>query len=136
MIVIVDSDALIGTLNPKDLHFRNAGQILKKLVGYKTRLVYPATVITETVTFFQGRLNQPKLAAQIVDFVKNGELSIEAVDEEILKRACSMMDFKKSKHHTLFDCVVMAVADENKAEAIFSFDKFYEKNGYKLASDL
>ncbi len=46
------------------------------------------------------------------------------------------MDFKKSKHNTLFDAVVAATAKKYQADAIFSFDKFYKKQGFKLASEL
>ena len=41
-----------------------------------------------------------------------------------------------SKKNTLFDCTVAAVAEEYKADAIFSFDKFYKSKGFKLASEL
>ncbi|MEK9179518.1 MAG: hypothetical protein AAB893_03555, partial [Patescibacteria group bacterium] len=41
-----------------------------------------------------------------------------------------------SKHNTLFDCIIAAVAKEYRADAIFSFDKFYRKLGFKLAEDI
>lgn len=136
IVVVVDSDALIGSLNPGDLHFDTATKILQKLAKNGAKLIYPVTVIVESVTFLQGRLNEPVLANKVLELVNKDELTIAAVDNDILKSASAMMDFGRSKHNTLFDCVVMAVADENKANAIFSFDKLYEKRGYKLALDL
>jgi len=41
-----------------------------------------------------------------------------------------------SKKNTLFDCIVAVTAEENKADAIFSFDKFYKRKGFKLASEI
>lgn len=136
MTIVVDSDALIGSLNPQDFHYNVSQKILHKLTKKDAKLVYPATVIVETITFLQGRLNQPKLADRIINLVKHNLISIETVDAEVIKRAGEMMDFKRSKHHTLFDCIVAVIAVEIKADAIFSFDRFYEKKGFKLASDL
>ena len=136
MIIVVDSDALIGSLNPQDFHYNISQKILQKLAKKNAKLVYPATVIVETVTFLQGRLNQPEMAHQVINLVDTNVVFIEIVEAETLKKAGEMMDFKRSKHHTLFDCIVMTVAVENKADAIFSFDKIYEKKGFKLASEL
>ena len=98
-------------------------------------LIYPATVIVETVTFLQGRLNRSDLAKRVIQLVYDKQLNIEPVDGEIIQKASLFMDFKK-KHDTLFDAIVAVVAQKYKADAIFSFDKFYEKKGFKLASDL
>lgn len=43
---------------------------------------------------------------------------------------------ERSKHATLFDGIVAAVAEKYQADAIFSFDKFYKRKGFKLASEL
>lgn len=136
MIIIVDSDGFIGSLDPQDQHFTASTQILSKLVKKSAKLIYPATVIVETVTFFQGRLNNPRLAQQVVELVTNKELTIEAVDGEILQKASSFMDFRRSKHDTFFDAVVVAIAEKYRADAIFSFDKFYKSKGFKLASEI
>lgn len=136
MTIIVDSDGLIGSLNPSDVHYLMSQTILLKLSKKGARLIYPATVIPETVTFLQGKLNSSELANQVVRLVSDNELIIESIDSEILQKAGSLMDFKKSKHHTLFDTVVAAVAQKYKADAIFSFDKFYKSKGFKLATEL
>ena len=136
MIIVVDSDALIGSLYPQDQHFKTSQQIRVKLAKINAKLIYPATVIVETVTFLQGRLNEPGLADEVIQLVTSQELAIEAIDGEILREASSFMDFSGSKHDTFFDAVVAAIAQRYKADAIFSFDKFYEKKGFRLASEL
>lgn len=136
MIIVVDSDALIGSLYPQDQHFKTSQQIRVKLAKINAKLIYPATVIVETVTFLQGRLNKPGLADEVIQLVTSQELAIEAVDGKILQEASSFMDFSGSKHNTFFDAVVVAIAQRYKADAIFSFDKFYKKKGFKLASEL
>lgn len=136
MIIVVDSDALIGSLYLQDQHYKNSQEIRFKLAKNNARLIYPATVIVETTTFLQGRLDKPELAKQVIQLISDSSLVIEPIDKDILQKASKYMDFKSSKHNTLFDAIVAAVAQKYKADAIFSFDKFYEKKGFKLASEL
>lgn len=136
MNIIVDSDGLIGSLNPRDKLHIVSQQIAHRLVEKDAKLIYPATVLVETVTFFQGRLNLPYLAEQVIQLINSNQLFIESVDSKILQEAASFMDFKKSKHNTLFDATVAVIALKYKADAIFSFDDFYKKKGFKLASEL
>lgn len=136
MTIVVDSDGLIGSLHQPDAHYKDSHQILGKLIQEKARVVYPATVIAESVTFLQGRLNKPELAGRIIDLVGNNQFEIEPIGYQLLQQAGLLMDFKKSKHHTLFDAIVAAVAQKYQADAIFSFDRFYKSKGFKLASEL
>lgn len=136
MIIIVDSDGLIGSLNPTDVHYSTSNKILSKLADVNARLLYPATTIAESVTFLQGRLNMPNLAGGIIKMIREDKIHIAPVDSDLLKNACSIMNLKSSKHNTLFDCIVVAIAEKYEADAIFSFDKFYKSKGFKLASEL
>lgn len=136
MIVVVDSDGLIGSLHQEDVHYRNAHQILGKLIQREVKLIYPATVIVESVTFLQGRLNKPELAGEIIDLVNKDQFEIEAVDNRLLQQASLLLNLNKGKHYTLFDAIVAAVAKKYNSDTIFSFDKFYKSQGFKLASEL
>ena len=136
MIIVVDSDALIGSLYFQDQHFKTSKQIRVKLAKLNARLIYPVTVLVETVTFLQGRLNKRGLAAKVIDLITSQEINIEQVDGETLIKANTFMDLSGSKHNTFFDAVVAAIAQKYQADAIFSFDKFYKSKGFKLASEL
>lgn len=136
MIIVVDSDGIIGSLNPDDIHYPISQKILTRLVGHNIRFLYPATTIAESTTFLQGRLNKPELATKVLDLVKENKLDIEPVDNKLLQEASLFTNFKGSEHHTLFDGIVAATAQKYKADAIFSFDKFYKNKGFKLASEL
>ena len=82
-------------------------------------------------------------------FVKEGIVSdadanilivggVEIADVNYLTLLTAMNYFKPagSKKNTLFDCIIMAVADRYETDIIFSFDKIYKKQGYRLVSDL
>lgn len=136
MTVIVDSDGLIGMFDEHDVHFRVARETLRILTKGTNRLIYPVTVITETVTLLRIRLKKPELADQITQLLLEGQLLIEPVDEAVLKRAVLLLGEQTGKHNTLFDAIVAVIAQKHKADAIFSFDRFYKKQGFKLAADL
>lgn len=132
----MDADGLVGGLNKEDIHHPSSIKILEKLVKERADIIYPATVIAEAATLLQIRLNKPLLADQILEFLTKGELKVESVDGELLRSAVLFLDYPRRKHATLFDAVVAAVANKYHADAIFSFDNFYQRRGFKLARDL
>ena len=136
MIVIVDSDGLIGISNPEDAHYLVSVRILQKLKMLNARLVYPATTIAESTAVLQIRLNKLDTANQIIEFTKSGVFQIESVDKTTLVNAAFFLNNDRSKHATIFDGIVAAIAQKYQADAIFSFDNFYKKKGFKLASEL
>lgn len=136
MIIVVDSDGLIGSLNLDDFHYKNCLKIIEGLRKKQARFIYPATTIVESTTFLQGRLNKPELAGVLLSLVKKRSLEIEPVDDKLLREAILLMNVKGGKHNTLFDAIVAATAQLHHADAIFSFDKFYKSKGFTLASDL
>lgn len=63
-------------------------------------------------------------------------IQVVEVNQQMLTTALKYFSPSASKKNTLFDCIVAAVVEEHQADAIFSFDKFYKKEGFKLASEL
>ena len=136
MIIIVDSDGLIGLSQEEDAHYSGSVKLLKKLNKENAKLISPATTIAEAVSILQIRLNKQDTADQIMDAVESNLFYIEPIDQMILAQAISFLGSGRSKHHTLFDGVVAAVARKYQVDAIFSFDKFYKTKGFTLASEL
>lgn len=136
MIIIVDSDGLIGIFNKEDQHHKKSEEVLKKMMLQKALLIYPATTIAETTAILQIRLNNFPAANKVLEFVKSNECTIEPVNQEVLINAISYLKPERNKHITLFDAIVASIAKRYNADAIFSFDSFYKKKGFKLASDL
>ncbi|HEX2349602.1 MAG TPA: hypothetical protein VHI51_14315, partial [Ktedonobacterales bacterium] len=54
----------------------------------------------------------------------------------VLAEAMTLFNPYGSKQNTLFDAVVAVVARRVDADAIFSFDGWYEKQGFRLVSQL
>lgn len=135
-IVVVDADALIALFNEDDALAAQAEALLQRLIADEVMLLYPATTLVEAVTTLQRKLSRPLLAEQVVDLLHTDQLPIEPVDADILTHAIRLFDPKGSKQNTLFDAVVAATAQRHQAAAIFSFDGWYEKAGFRLVSSL
>lgn len=135
MIIVVDSDGLIGMLHEQDAHHQTATNILQYLRDKDVTFLYPATVITEAAAVLQVRLKKPDLAIQITELLTKGDLLIEPVDKALLKSASSFLQPGMRKHNTLFDAVVAATTKKLAADAIFSFDQWYTKLGFTLVED-
>lgn len=136
MTIIVDSDGLIGISNKEDAHYAKANILLERLQKSNAEFIYPSTTIAETTAILQIRLNKQNTANQILEFVRSGVFTIQPIDQMILTAAISYLKKDRSKHATLFDGVVAAVAKKHNADAIFSFDRFYRAQGFILASEL
>ncbi|SRR5258708_25106953 len=136
MTIVADSDSLIGMLYPNDAHHHRALTALNWLIRNEAKIVHPATVIPEATTTLAGRLAQPEIARQITQLLVSDKLFIEPVDDGVLKEAATLLKSGSSKHHTLFDAIVAAIARRLNADAVFSFDGWYPELGLKLVSDL
>jgi predicted nucleic acid-binding protein len=134
--IIVDADALIALFNEGDVHAARSIGLLDHLIADGALILHPATTIVEAVTTLQRRLNNPQAAAEIVRLVKEAKLAVEPVNDAVLAEALALFNPHGSKQNTLFDAVVAAIARRLKADAIFSFDRWYEKQGFRLVAQL
>lgn len=134
--VIVDADAIVAQAHPLDSSFHKASTTSRRLSELGVQVLYPSTAILEGTTALQTKLSSSAIAYDIAQVFTTLRDQIVPVDQTILQKAVHYFSPSTSKKNTLFDCVIAAVADEYKADAIFSFDKFYKKKGFKLASEL
>jgi predicted nucleic acid-binding protein len=135
-VVVVDADAFIAYFDRDDAHAQQTVQILQRLAEAEVTLLYPSTVIAEATTTIQRRLRKPTIVTAIIERIRANELLIEAVDQSIIDAAATFFQPTGSKQNTLFDAIVAAVAQKHAACAIFSFDVWYQKRGFTLASEL
>ena len=128
IMVLVDADYFIGLYYIDDPHHQRCLSIAESLTE---DLVTTYDVIDEVVTkltYFKRKdkallfLNDIKRTNFVVIF-PNPKLFTEA--EKIFKN-------QKSSHVSFTDCMNMAIAKEKKVKFLLSFDKIYEKNGFKL----
>lgn len=135
-LVVGDADAIIAQANPQDANHDKAVRITQQLINLQVRVIYPVTAVIEAVTHIQRALNSGATAFGTAQLMVDPAVEVVEVNKQILTNAVRYFSPTASKKNTLFDCVVAATAEEYKADAIFSFDKFYKNKGFKLASEL
>lgn len=135
-VVIVDADAIIAQAYPDDSNHQKAVSISDYLYKLGAQVIYPATAVLEAVTVLQGRLNSGATAYGTAVVFADPKVEVVEVSQTTLMGAMNNFSPTTGKKNTLFDCVVLAVAQEKKADAIFSFDHFYKNKGFKLASEI
>ena len=135
-VVIVDADAIVAQASPGDnLHIK-AVKIAQKLAQLKAQILYPTTAITEAITHIQRVLNNGATAFETAVIFTQPNINIIEINQKTIKNAIQFFSSTTSKKNTLYDCIIIAIAKEYKADAIFSFDRFYKRKGFKLASEL
>lgn len=134
-VVVADTDALIALQLKEDIHHEKAKRISASLLERRVSVIFPVTVFPETITFLRRAVNQTEKAHQVSQQLKAGIFTVEYIDERILQLATDYFDKADSKKNTFFDAIVAATAKKLEAEIIFSFDNWYPKLGFKLASD-
>lgn len=135
-LVIGDADGLIAFINPQDASNKKANHIISFLEENNTTLIFPTTAIAEAITTLVRKHASPPLARQLIHQCKAGNLQMTLVDDAVIALAIELYKPQASQYNTFFDAIVAAVAKQQEADAIFSFDGWYSKIGLKLAGDL
>lgn len=136
MVVIGDADILIALAIEKDsLHLR-ATAISRKLDDSNIQVIFPNTAISEAITTLLRKHSNPELAGYLAQQYKKNIFKVEYVDESIMRLAVDFFNPKSSRKNTFFDAIVASVAKSLDTDTIFSFDGWYKKIGFLLASDL
>lgn len=135
--VVGDADSLIALAYKDDTNHEKARQIAENLLLRGYQIIYPNTAILEAVTSLKRALNLPDKAHLIVKQYIAGAFIIEYIDEDLQIEAGRLFDEKAlSKKNTIFDAIVATTTKKLGADAIFSFDSWYAKLGFKLAQNL
>ncbi len=135
LLIIGDTDALISTINI-DAHHEVVKAIYRELASVNAGIYFPSAIIAETITTCQRRLKNPSLAEAMVTQLTSDLINVLPTDDDTLQMAAAFFHPHGSKENTFFDAIVAASAKKQNADAIFSFDQWYRKLGFKLASDL
>ena len=127
--VLLDSDAVIALVKEDDASHEPAVKLFKK---YKEIEIFIAdTTLSESVTTLGRRVSR-ETSYLCLDFLRQSSFIIVFIDEKIIESAEQYYRQQTSVKNTFVDCINMAVAKAYHLDAIFSFDKGYSQNGFKL----
>ena len=131
-LVVGDADSIIALVYKDDANHTKAQKISEKLLLNKFQIIFPDTAIVEAITTLKRALNLADKAHFINKQYQNGTFHVEYITENIMQKASKIFGEALSKKNTFFDAIIAATAVELGTKEIFSFDKWYEKLGFKL----
>src|SRR5215213_2636860 len=133
MMVLVDTDALIGLADVADGHYEQSTRLAQELINRQATIFILPTTLAEFALVASGKIGM-RATQQIVDVLLRSYTGVD-IDQAMVAGAKSRYDVQTSKEHSLFDCFVMEAAHRLAADCIFSYDKGYRQNGFTLVED-
>ena len=132
-LVLVDSDAFISSLRKTDKNHERAKKITRQLISQNFSFVTSNYVFSEVVTVLSLREGRD-LALDFIRQVKNPASQYETywIERSIEEIAIEIYKKQTSKNVSFTDCTNMALMELHNIPLIFSFDRIYRKNGYKM----
>jgi predicted nucleic acid-binding protein len=136
-IVIVDSDALIGLINPNDSNHSKCLEVSNYLINNNFGTVVPYLIVLEAATALARvtKINRPDLASEILAANSRVE-DYPVLDENVASLVSESFRNNTSRKNTPFDHYLLALAKKNNIKYVFSFDSFYKKEGLIPAEEL
>ena len=127
-MILVDADFYIGLFHNEDAHNDQCRRIFPKI---KENIITTWDVVDEVTTKLLY-FNKKEIAVNFVASMLKADKYLVWPNHELLTLALKILIKQKNKHVSFTDCMNMAVAKEKNIEYLLSFDKNYEKNGFKL----
>lgn len=129
--VFIDTDAIVALVQVSDSNHNRALKLQKLVDKYKIKIYTSDFVIGEIVTVINRKSNID-LASKIGKEMLSGGVEIFYVSRSEMKLALEKFSPQASKNSRFTDMINMVLMDKLKVDTIFSFDKHYTQNGYKL----
>jgi len=134
--VVLDADGIIAQVNKADPHHKKAITLTLMLAAQGIEFLFPTTAIAEAITVLKFRKKDNRVVIALIDSIQTWKLTIADITHKTTRQTIQFFDPKSSKRNTFFDAIVVAIARKHNARAVFSFDGWYRKKGFKLVEDL
>ena len=132
--VLIDADALVGLINQSDaLHSRSL-RIVKFLAKNNLATIVLPSTILEAATALSRGIKRPDLTKELL--TDYSRLEPVELPSEIFSTLLKIYNPTETTKNTPFDYFLLAYARIKQIDFVFSFDRFYEKQGLTLAEKL
>lgn len=131
MNTIIDTDTLLGLFNSNDIHHTSAVDLTKKALEKGINIFLLPTTLSEFALLASSRIGLTETKQAVSHLTSSDYLTVD-ITEDMTKEAVKLYKKQTSKEESLFDCFIMVIAKKISADCIFSFDRGYKKNGFKL----
>jgi len=132
--VLIDADALVGLINQSDaLHSRSLRIVRFLAKNNLATIVLPSTIL-EAATALSRGIKRPDLTKELL--TDYSRLEPAELPSEIFSNLLKIYNPTETTKNTPFDYFLLAYARIKQIDFVFSFDRFYEKQGLTLAEKL
>ncbi len=129
--VLIDTDAIYASFVAVDANHKRAQLVRKNFPSLHFHMT--DFVFGEAATLLSRRVGKSTADAFLKGFAEHG-LVLIPVPRNIVIQAVDYFLRQTTKDTSFVDCVNMATAKRLRIDTIFSFDKAYERNGFRLIS--
>ena len=132
--VLIDADALVGLINQNDALHSRCLQVVEFLSKNSLATTVLPPTILEAATALSRGIKLPDLAKQLL--ADYSQLKPAVLPSEIFSNLIGVYNPTVTTKNTPFDYFLLAYAKIKQIDIIFSFDRFYERQGLTLAEKL
>src|SRR5258708_5782301 len=116
ILLVVDSSALIALFHEKDANHVKAEQLFNQISQAKLRVIYPATILVETVDTMLRKIKDRSVAETVAELILSAQISdIESIAAEDIKASSKVFKDNPDKRKTLADATVAVTAKKNNS---------------------
>lgn len=133
MKAFADSGWFIALHNKKDVHHKEAVEILKKIPCEKIMVYTSDYVIDESVTLALARTKSPDTAEALGEGIMNSKyIKILKVTDDNFRDAWEFFKENKNNYYSFTDCTTFILMKELNINKIFTFDKHFTREGIEV----
>ena len=132
--VLIDSDAFIAWFKPDDLMAPYAEKIFAKIFAEELRIAVTSLVVIETATTLSNRADHAT-ALKFLATITKTDLPVIHITEALQQDAIALFAQQAKKGTSLVDCANAVALRHFNIPAIFSFDGFYKRLGFRVLGD-
>lgn len=129
--LLVDADAFVAINNREDSNYKKAVFLSEKVARESIDLAISDPAFGEAVTVISQQLGIKK-AVDFAETILDSSIEIIEVDSILRENALGIFKKQTSKNARFTDAVNMAIMEGEGIDFIFSFDRDYLKNKFKL----
>ena len=131
-VVFIDSSFFKGLIDPKDDFFERAGRIWVNLRNGETEALTSNYILDETLTLLRAKCNL-ETVLRFRDWLNDNSSLLKISRVTVRDEAGAWKWFVKDWNGLSFtDCVSFAVMERLKIVRVASFDKHFQRAGFRL----
>lgn len=127
-MIFIDADYFIGLYYKEDAHHKRCIRLSKEV---RDTQITSLDVIDESITKIAYFIDKES-ALDFLNLVEKATIEIIYPTPIWVMRAKDVLKQQTLRHVSWTDCMNMAIAKQKGITTFLSFDKIYEKNGFKL----